>query len=48
MTTEKYIVPSATMTEKPDEYDYTKGDLKIVAYKFRDDQTYGGADTYDN
>lgn len=39
---------SYKIREKPDEYDYTKGDLKIVAYKFRDDKTYGGADTYDN
>lgn len=39
---------SYKIREKPDEYDYTKSDLKIVAYKFRDDQIYGGADTYDN
>lgn len=27
--------------EKPDEYEYTKGDIKIIAYAFRDDTVYG-------
>lgn len=28
---------------KPDEYEYNKSDLKILAYEFNDDREYGGA-----
>ena len=31
---------------KPDEYEYEKTDLKLVAYAFKDETTYGG-DVYD-
>ena len=33
--------------EKPDEFDYTKQDIKIVAYEFKDERTYQGGDTYE-
>ena len=36
-----------TIKEKPDEFDYTKQDIKIVAYEFKDERTYQGGDTYE-
>lgn len=35
-----------TIKEKPDEYAYDKGDIKITAYSFRDENTYE-EDIYD-
>lgn len=36
-----------TIKEKPDEFDYTKQDIKIRAYEFKDERTYQGGDTYE-
>ena len=36
-----------TIKEKTDEFDYTKQDIKIVAYEFKDERTYQGGDTYE-
>lgn len=35
-----------TLKEKPDEFDYDKGDIKFMAYAFRDGNVYEG-DVYD-
>lgn len=33
---------------KPDEYNYSKGDIKIEAYEYKDNTVYGEDDIYEN